>query len=173
MTVQTAGEQKYYDFIGERVRSLRTGMIVWISLLAVALIAGFNNLVMGVILGVAGIFLAVLNIKSQRELGRKLVSVDDKEDFFNQLIAPDAVEMPDLHLLLARDYVLISQPDIAVYRLCDMEKTEVGLGHGGEKALFLTDRNDVRHEVVRTRKKRDAGFDKVYEILKEKCGQKK
>ena len=39
MAIQTAGEQKYYDFIEERAKSLRTGMIVWISLLAVALIA--------------------------------------------------------------------------------------------------------------------------------------
>ena len=43
MAIQTAGEQKYYDFIEERARSLRTGMIIWISLLAAALIAIFNS----------------------------------------------------------------------------------------------------------------------------------
>ena len=43
MAIQTAGEQKYYDFIEERARSLRTGMIIWISLLAAALIAVFNS----------------------------------------------------------------------------------------------------------------------------------
>ena len=33
MGIHTAGEQKYYGFIEERVKQLRTGMIVWGSLL--------------------------------------------------------------------------------------------------------------------------------------------
>lgn len=32
MRIQTAGEQKYYDFIQERAKRLQTGMIVWGSL---------------------------------------------------------------------------------------------------------------------------------------------
>ena len=58
MAIQTAGEQKYYDFIEERARSLRTGMIIWISLLAAALIAVFNSPVIGAVLAVAGVLLA-------------------------------------------------------------------------------------------------------------------
>ena len=57
MAIQTAGEQKYYDFIEERARSLRTGMIIWISLLAAALIAVFNSPVIGAALAAAGVLL--------------------------------------------------------------------------------------------------------------------
>ena len=57
MAIQTAGEQKYYDFIEERAKSLRTGMIVWISLLAVAFIAAFNSPVIGAVLAAAGVII--------------------------------------------------------------------------------------------------------------------
>ena len=78
MAIQTAGEQKYYDFIEERAKSLRTGMIVWISLLAVALIATFNSPVIGAVLAAAGVVLAVLNVRSQRALRAKLSWIEDK-----------------------------------------------------------------------------------------------
>lgn len=170
MTVQTAGEQRYYDFIGERVRSLRTGMIVWISLLAVALIAGWNHLVIGTVLGIVGIILAVLNLRSQRELRRQLEIVGDKDSFFNQLIAPDTVEIVKFHLLITEDYILAVRPDVVLYRLCDMKKIEVGLGRDDEKALFLTDKEGIRHELIRTREKQDADFEQAYQVLKHKFG---
>ena len=107
MAIQTAGEQKYYDFIEERARKLRTGMIVWISLLAAALIASFNSLLIGGLLALAGIFLGVLNIRNQKALKDKLSVVEDRADFFNQLIAPETVEIPSFRLLVTRDYVLV------------------------------------------------------------------
>ena len=30
--IQTAGQQRYYDFIEDRAKKVRTGMIVWSSL---------------------------------------------------------------------------------------------------------------------------------------------
>ena len=86
MRIQTAGEQKYYDFIQERAKRLQTGMIVWGSLLAVAFICLFSNIVITVILAVGGAFLAMTNIKARSELKGKLDQIEDKEEFFRQLI---------------------------------------------------------------------------------------
>lgn len=171
MAIQTAGEQKYYDFIEERAKSLRTGMIVWISLLAVALIAALNSPVIGAVLAAAGVVLAVLNVRSQRSLRAKLSWIEDKAAFFNQLIAPDAVEVPAFRLLVAREYVLSFRADVLVYRLSDMAKVEVGLGKGEEKALFLTDKRGERHEIARDRGRETADFDRAYEVLRERLAQ--
>lgn len=168
MAIQTAGEQKYYDFIEERARSLRTGMIIWISLLAAALIAVFNSPVIGAVLAVAGVLLAVLNVRNQRALGAKLSGIEDKANFFNQLIAPDAVEIPAFRLLVTREFVLSFRSDVFIYRLSDMDKVEVGLGRGGEKALFLTDRSGERHEIARSAGKEDPDFDRAYEAVRER-----
>ena len=80
MRIQTAGEQKYYDFIQERAKRLQTGMIVWSSLLAVAFICLFSNIVITVILAVGGAFLAMTNIKARSELKGKLDQIEDKEE---------------------------------------------------------------------------------------------
>lgn len=172
MAIQTAGEQKYYDFIEERARKLRTGMIVWISLLAAALIASFNSLLIGGLLALAGIFLGVLNIRNQKALKDKLAVVEDRADFFNQLIAPETVEIPSFRLLVTRDYVLVFRTDVYLYRFADMEKVEVGIGTAGEKALFLTDRRGVRCEIARTAGGPDAEFDRAYEAVRERMEER-
>ena len=98
MEIRTAGQQKYYDFIEERAKSLRLGMIIWISLLAVALLAIFAGGILGYILAVLGIALGVLNIRSQKTLRSKLDWITDKEDFFNQLIEAETIEIPEYRL---------------------------------------------------------------------------
>ena len=44
MAIETAGQQKYADLTAKRIKSLQTGMIVWISLLCLALICSFDNI---------------------------------------------------------------------------------------------------------------------------------
>ncbi|MGF0032715.1 hypothetical protein ACQRBN_07070 [Bariatricus sp. SGI.154] len=168
MNIQTAGQQKYYDFIQERAKKLQTGMIVWASLLAVAFICLFSNIMLALILAVAGAFLAVTNMKSQKELKSKLDGIRDQEEFFHQLADPNLTEIPDYHLMIAKDYVLVEQSDVYVYQLEDMEKVEVGLQGNVKKTLFLTDKQGVRHEIVSCVK--DDGmqkkFDQVYHELR-------
>lgn len=168
MSLQTAGQQKYYDFIQERAKRLQTGMIVWASLLAVAFICLFSNIMLAMILAVAGVFLAVTNLKSQKELKSKLDVIRDQEEFFRQLASPDLIELSDYHLILAKDYVLVEQSDVHVYQLEDMERIEVGLQGDVKKTLFLTDKEGIRHEIVSCVK--DDGmqekFDYVYHELR-------
>lgn len=168
--IQTAGQQKYYDFIEDRAKRIRTSMIVWISLLCVAFISLFNNVIIAVILAAVGIFLAVVNVKSQRELKGKLDIIPDKEEFFRQLVDPDAIEAEDGHILVTKDYVLLYKADVLIYRIADMEKVEVGMQGNARKFLFLTDKQGKRHEIMSSMKKSEDSkeFDKVYYALKEK-----
>lgn len=173
MRIQTAGEQKYYDFIQERAKRLQTGMMVWGSLLAVAFICLFSNIIITVILAVGGAFLAMTNIKARSELKGKLDQIEDKEEFFRQLIAPDVAEFSDCHVIIARDYILVYKDDIFIYAFADMEKVEVGIQGEVKKVLFLTDWQGKRHEIISAAKGdgMQREFDRIYKMLKERLGR--
>lgn len=79
------------------------------------------------------------NIKARSELKGKLDQIEDKEEFFRQLIAPDVAEFSDCHVIIARDYILVYKDDIFIYAFADMEKVEVGIQGEVKKVLFLTD----------------------------------
>lgn len=170
MSIQTAGEQKYYDFIEERAKRLRTGMIVWGSLLAVAFIGMFSDARLGVILALMGFALAVMNVKSQKALKSKLDVVDDKEEFFRQLTDPDLIEIKDCNLIIMKDYALVRREDISVYPFARMEKVEVGIQGKTGKVLFLTDRQGIRHEIAScmSQDRMQEAFDKAYRALSER-----
>ena len=70
MAIETAGQQKYADLTAKRIKSLQTGMIVWISLLCLALICSFYNIMLAAIIGCVGLVLAVLNTKARKEFNR-------------------------------------------------------------------------------------------------------
>lgn len=169
MEIQTAGQQKYYDFIEERAKSLRLGMIIWISLLAAALLAILAGGMLGYILAILGIALGALNIRSQKALRSKLDKITDREDFFNQLIESGTVEIPDYRLIITRDYVLLYRNEVFIYLLKDMDKVEVGIRQQGEyrqKTLFLTDRAGGRNEIaVCGRREQERAFDLAYHTL--------
>ena len=172
MEIRTAGQQKYYDFIEERVKSLRLGMIIWISLLAVAILAVLAGSKLGIALGVLGAALGVLNIRSQIGLRSKLDGIEDKEDFFNQLIAEDAVEMPEYQLIITKDYVLQYRSEVLIFQLKEMAKVEVGIREQGsyrQKTLFLTDVSGKRHEMaVCNHPEQENRFNQAYSVLREK-----
>lgn len=169
MEIQTAGQQKYYDFIEERAKSLRLGMIIWISLLAAALLAILAGGMLGYILAILGAALGVLNIRSQMALRSKLDRIPDKADFFRQLAEADTVEIPDYRLMITRDYVLQYRNEIWIYLLKEMDKVEVGIRQQGDyrqKTLFLTDSKGRRNEIaVCGRREQERAFDLAYHTL--------
>lgn len=170
MSIQTAGEQKYYDFIGDRAKRLRTGMIVWGSFFAVAFIGMFSDARLGAVLALVGIALAVSNIKSQQALRRKLDAIDDKEEFFRQLSDPNLIELLACNLIITKDYLLQKKEDISIYQISDIEKAElIPQGKTG-KTLILTDKTGSHHEIASyTKKERTPeAFDKIYQILNER-----
>ena len=166
--IQTAGQQRYYDFIEDRAKKVRTGMIVWSSLLCLALISLFHNIVIAVILALVGAALAVSNMKSQKELKGKLDAISDKEEFFRQLTSPDVQTAQDGHVLVAKDYVLTYKNDVHIYCILEKEKVEVGIQGNMKKYLFLTDSQGRRHEIMSCMRTAEdsAEFDKIYAALK-------
>ncbi len=172
MAIETAGQQKYADLTAKRIKSLQTGMIVWISLLCLALICSFNNIMLAAILGCVGLALAVLNTKSRKEFNRKLDGIKDKEGFFRQLAAPDVLELKEEQVLVTKDYVVTVDTDVWVYDLNQMEKVEVGKQGNVKKTLFLTEPNGKRHTILSTTKGdgRQREFDQVYYRLHERLG---
>ncbi len=169
--IQTAGQQRYYDFISDRAKKVRTGMIVWASLLSLALISLFNNIVIAIILAVLGAALAASNVKSQKELKGKLDGVRDKEDFFNQLADTDTLSVQEGRILVTKDYVLTYRTDVLIYYIPDMEKVEVGLKGDEKKFLYLTEGSGKRHEIMSCVKRAEDSreFDAVYGALKARC----
>ena len=167
MAIETAGQQKYADLTAKRIKSLQTGMIVWISLLCLALICSFDNIMLAAIIGCVGIVLAVLNTKARKEFNRKLDRVKDKEEFYRQLAAPDVLELKEEQLLIAKDYVVTVDTDVEIYDLNQMEKLEVGKQGNIKKTLFLTEPDGKRHAILSTTKGdgRQRAFDQVYERL--------
>ena len=170
MNIQTAGEQKYYNYIEAQVKKLRTGMIVWGSLLAVALIGMFSDMRLALILAVVGVALAVLNLKSQQALKEKLDVVEDKEEFFRQLTDSESVELKEEQIIITKDYVLLGKDKVNIYLLSEMEKVEVGLQGKMGKALFLTDRQGKRHEILACVKGdgKQEDFDRAYRTMNER-----
>lgn len=170
MEIQTAGEQKYYDFIEERVKQLRTGMIVWGSLLAVAFIGMFSDARLAIVLAVIGVALAMLNLKSQQALKGKLDVIEDKEEFFRQLTDSDLIEQKDARLMIAKDYLLVMKKDVSIYLFSDMEKVESQVQGKSQKTLSFTDAQGMRHEILSCGKgeKEREMFDRACRILNER-----
>ena len=171
MEIRTAGQQKYYDFIEERAKSLRLGMIIWISLLAAALLAILAGGVLGYVLAILGAALGVLNIRSQKALRSRLEGID-KEEFFNQLTEKETVEITGYRLMITRDYVLLYRNEVFIYPLKEMAKVEVGIRQQGsfkQKTLFLTDNAGKRNEIaVCNHAEQEKDFDSAYHALHDK-----
>ena len=144
MAIETAGQQKYADLTAKRIKSLQTGMIIWISLFCLALICSFSNNLLAIIVGI--------------------VAVEDKNEFYRQIVAPDVLELKEEQLLVAKDYVIVVDADVWIYDLHHMEKVEVGKQGNVKKTLFLTEPNGKRHAILSTTKGdgRQEAFDQVY-----------
>ena len=165
MKIETAGQQKYYNFIEDRVKKLTTTRIVWVSLMCIALICSFSNMTIAAVIGVAGALLAVVNTRSIKALDSKLEKLPDQKDFFRQMTAPRNLELPEAHIIVMKDYILVTKTEVMILPLLDMEKMEVEMSDDEQKTLFLIDKVGKRHEIISTRDGMQVEFDKVYHRL--------
>lgn len=169
MAIQTAGEQKYYDFIEPRAKSVRTGMIIWISFFALALVAAFSDIILGLCFVLLGAIMAACNLKAQKELKGKLDGIEDKADFYNQLIAPDVIEIREYGLLIARDYVLQRQKkDVKIYALRNIARVETDSEGGRGRTLYLIGFDGGRQALATAGSRSDGDFVRIEERLRER-----
>ncbi len=164
MAIETAGQQKYADLTAKRVKSLQTGMIIWISLFCLALICSFSNNLLAIIVGIVAVVYAVVNTKGRKAFNSKLDKIKDKDEFYRQIAAPDVLELKEEQVLIAKDYVVTIDTDVEIYDLNQMEKLEVGKQGTIKKTLFLTEPGGKRHAILSTTKGdgRQKAFDQVY-----------
>ena len=93
MAIETVGQQKYADLTAKRIKSLQTGMIIWISLFCLALICSFSNNLLAIIVGIVAVVYAVVNTKGRKAFNSKLDKIEDKNEFYRQIVAPDVLEL--------------------------------------------------------------------------------
>lgn len=162
MAIETAGQQKYADLTAKRVKSLQTGMIVWISLLCLALISSFSNIVLAVIIGIIAVIYAVVNTKARKAFNSKLDHIRDKDEFYRELTAPDVLELKKEQVLIARDYVITVGKDVQIYDLKHIRKAELEQ-QGGKKSLILIDDKGRKHTIVSGSKNKK--IEEAYEFV--------
>ena len=164
MAIETAGQQKYADLTAKRIKSLQTGMIIWISLFCLALICSFSNNLLAIIVVIVAVVYSVVNTKGRKAFNSKLDKIEDKNEFYRQIVAPDVLELKEEQLLVAKDYVIVVDADVWIYDLHHMEKVEVGKQGNVKKTLFLTEPNGKRHAILSTTKGdgRQEAIDQVY-----------
>ena len=92
MAIETAGQQKYADLTAKRIKSLQTGMIIWISLFCLALICSFSNNLLAIIVGIVAP--DVLELKEEQLLVAKdYVIVVDADVWIYDLHHMEKVEV--------------------------------------------------------------------------------
>ncbi len=106
MAIETAGQQKYADLTAKRIKSLQTGMTI--------------------IVGIVAVVYAVVNTKGRKAFNSKLDKIEDKNEFYRQIVAPDVLELKEEQLLVAKDYVIVVDADVWIYDLHHMEKSRSG-----------------------------------------------
>lgn len=167
MAIETAGQQKYADLTAKRIKSLQTGMIVWISLLCLALISSFSNIILAAIIGIVAVIYAIVNTKDRKAFNSKLDHIRDKDEFYRELTAPDAIELKKEQVLIARDYVVAVDKDVQIYDLAHIKKAEIRQ-QSGKKTLILTDDKGRHHTIVSGSKNKK--IDEACEIINTRVG---
>ena len=119
---------------------------------------------LAIIVGIVAVVYAVVNTKGRKAFNSKLDKIEDKNEFYRQIVAPDVLELKEEQLLVAKDYVIVVDADVWIYDLHHMEKVEVGKQGNVKKTLFLTEPNGKRHAILSTTKGdgRQEAFDQVY-----------
>lgn len=164
MAIESAGEQRYYDFIAPRMKKHR---LIDISSLSI-ICAGFicltakaeEGIFIGLFLIVLGISMAVKNMGSKQELNKKLDIVDDKKKFFKQLVDKETVEFKELQLIITNDYVLKYSDDLYIYKLADMKTVEIE-----NNRLYIVGYDKEHYEIAVNEKGKENSFDTASQLL--------
>lgn len=164
MTIETAGEQRYYDFMADRMKKHRLTDIGSLSIIFAGFIAFTSKAEEGIFIGlflcVLGVVLGIRNLGSKKALNEKLNIVDDKKRFFNQLVDKDTVEFKDLRLLITNDYVLKYSDDLYIYKLAAMKSVEIR-----NDKLFIVDYDKKKYEIARNERGKENSFDTACQLL--------
>lgn len=164
MAIESAGEQRYYDFIAARMKKHRLTDISSLSIICAGFICFTSKaeevIFIGLFLIVLGVSIAIKNAGSKQELNRKLDIVDDKKKFFKQLVDKETVEFKDLGLIITNDYVLKFTDNLYIYKLADMKTVEIN-----NNKLFIVGYDKEKYEIAVNEKGKENSFDTASQLL--------
>ncbi len=164
MAIESAGEQRYYDFIADKTKKNRLLDISCLSLISAGFIAFTSKaeecIFIGLILVIIGVVIAVKSTMLRNELHRKLEVIEDKKKFFHQLVSKDTVEFKDLRLLVTNDYLLKNSDELYIYKIADLKNVEIR-----NNKLLIVDCDNKRHEIALNEKGKEDSFDTVCQLL--------
>ena len=164
MAIETAGEQRYYDFIADRMKKHRVTDISSLSIVFAGFIAFSSEAEAGIFVGLFLVVLACVltakNTGSKNALNKKLDIVEDKKKFFNQLVEKSTVEFKDLRLIITNDYVLRYSDDLYIYKLSDMKTVEIK-----NDKLYIVGYDKKKYEIAVNEKGKENSFDTACQLL--------
>lgn len=164
MTIENAGEQRYYDFIADRMKKHRLIDISSLSIIFAGCIALTSKVEEGIFIGlfliVLGISLIIKNVGAKQHLNKKLDIVEDKKKFFKQLIDKETVEFKDLRLIITNDYVLKNSDDLYIFKLADMKTVEIK-----NNRLYIVGYDKERYEIAVNEEGKENSFDTASQLL--------
>lgn len=164
MVIETAGEQRYYDFIAARMKKHRLVDIGSLSIVFAGCISLTSKVEEGIFIGlfliVLGISLLIKNVGAKQQLNKKLDIVDDKKRFFKQLVDKETVEFKDLQLIITNDYVLKNSDDFYIYKLADMKTVEII-----NDRLYIVGYDKEHYEIAVNEKGKENSFDTASQLL--------
>ena len=164
MALESAGEQKYYDFIAECVKKYRMKDIQCIGLMCLGCVSLTRDIdefiFIGITLIVWGFALVIKNYDAKKTLSKKLNVIEDKEQFFDQLVARDTVEFKDLKLLITNDYLLKYSDTLYIYKFSEMKNVRIR-----NDKLYLIDGKKNEYVIAVNETGKENSFDTACQLI--------
>lgn len=104
----------------------------------------FSNVWVALILAAAAAVLAARNIGARRALEGALDGIEDREDFFCQLMEGNTMEFPGYPVVVTREYLVTAYQTVLVYRLEEVKKA----GREELKKILFPGKVKVNEEIL-------------------------
>jgi len=146
------GKEIFRKFVEEKKNKLILNLTIWICLLIVAVLIGFTDLRITVILALFGILLGYINMKDWLQYKKTMKNIKSLEKLYVQLEKVDSEQFKEWKLIITEEYVISAYENIQIFPFSNIENVEIGIQEGGlkpSKNIFITLKgNSERHRIA-------------------------
>lgn len=177
--MQKNGKEIFKKFVEEKKNKLILNLTIWICLLVIALLIGFTDFRIMIILALFGILLGFINIKDWIQYKLTMKKINNIEKFYDQLEKVDYEQFKEWKLIITDEYILSAHENIQIFLYSDMDNVEIGIQEGGlrsNKNIFVTLKGDSeRHKIAQAYYTDEipAGFYIAFETIMKKIQHNK
>ena len=139
------GKEIFRKIVEEKKNKLILSLTIWICLLFVAVLIGFTDLRITLILALLGVLLGVTNIKDWLQYKKTMKNINSLEKLYVQLEEMDIEQFKEWKLIITDEYVISAYENIQIYPFTNIEDVEMGIQDGGlkpNKNIFVTLKGD-------------------------------